>query len=376
MTTPGDDPERRIAELEKQVADARRIADLERQLAQAKGEQAGWNVPPDSTTRFVRPTSHGFDAGTAPSAPRDDHLAEAPRRVPLTFLLAEALPFRWWFVFTMFMVAVAPIALWMAVPASVAPAAILTLVVLYGIQIRGARKRLGLVKWGRVADVVNTQLTSRATYYSGTTWSNVIMPQAHRWTVTRQFWSGRNTKTQVDYTLDGYRGSLVVSGREYIDGVILADQRHPQRALCVSSFLYDLDRDTTGNWTGRLRPRQIVGMVSWVLIVVVWLALGTGIGVGVATDAFATRLDPGGSGSIRDGGTAYCNDGHLSVSGNSYTTTVHGHCASLEVSGIDGVITVDSSDRITLSGIDNKVVYRSGQPTIVRGGINTIASRG
>lgn len=36
-------------------------------------------------------------------------------------------------------------------------------------------------------------------------------------------------------------------GREYIDGVILADQREPRRALCVTSFPYDLDRDGTGH---------------------------------------------------------------------------------------------------------------------------------
>jgi hypothetical protein len=360
MTRPGDDPERRIADLEKQDADARRIADLERQLAQAKGEQEYADL----------------DVGRTPSAPRDDRLADAPRRIPFTFLLAEVLPFRWWFVFAMFMVAVAPIALWMEVPATVAPAAILTLVLLYAFQFTGARKRLALVKWGRVAIVTRTQLTSRATYYSGTTWSNVIMPQAHGWTVTRQFWSGRNTKTTVDYTLDGYQGSLVVSGREYIDGVILADQRRPERALCVSSFLYDLDRDAGGNWTGRLRTRQIVGMVFWVLIVLVWLALGTGVGLGVATDLFATRLSPGENGTVNNGGTVYCNDGNLSVDGTKYTTTVHGHCASLHVSGIDGVITVDSADTITLSGIDNAVTYHSGEPTIVHGGIDTTASRG
>jgi hypothetical protein len=55
----------------------------------------------------------------------------------------------------------------------------------------------------------------------------------------------------------------VVRGREYTDGVVLADPHKPSRALCVTTFAYDLDRDESGNWVGRLRPRLVVGMVVW-----------------------------------------------------------------------------------------------------------------
>jgi hypothetical protein len=71
----------------------------------------------------------------------------------------------------------------------------------------------------------------------------------------RDRYSGPNVKTRISYTLDNCQGELAVSGREYTDGVVLADQRDPARARCVTSFAYDLDRDASGNWVGRLRPR-------------------------------------------------------------------------------------------------------------------------
>jgi hypothetical protein len=76
-------------------------------------------------------------------------LAPAPRAVPASFVLAEVLPLRWWYVVTLSIVAVAPISKWMSVPSVVAPVAVGTLVVIYAFQIRGAAKRLALLKWDR-----------------------------------------------------------------------------------------------------------------------------------------------------------------------------------------------------------------------------------
>ena len=225
-------------------------------------------------------------------------------------------------------------------------------------------------------------MTSRATYYSGTTWSNVYLPQAHGWTVTREMWSGRNTKTDVRYELDGHQGQLTVKGRPYDDGVILADQRHPERALCVSSFAYDLERDESGNWTGRLRTRLKVGMVIWVVLVLGWLALAVGVSTGVLgrllTEDTAIRLQAGETATVNDSGPqlVYCNDGHLTVAGGSNPVDVRGHCASLTVSGINAVVTIDSVDTITLNGIGNHVTYHSGTPRIVAGGMGNTAAHG
>lgn len=142
----------------------------------------------------------------------------SPRRVPVAFRLAELLPFRWWYVWTLFVVAVAPIALWIQLPKAFAAVATLTLAGIYGVHLRGARVRLGLLRWGRAADVIEAETLSRATHYGGTTRYNVYLPVAHGWTVTRRRWSGPNTKTRIRYALDGQRGEIVVRGREYVDG--------------------------------------------------------------------------------------------------------------------------------------------------------------
>ncbi len=310
----------------------------------------------------------------------DQRLSPPPRRVPAAFRVAELLPFRWWYVWTLFMVAVAPIAVWIQLPQAFAAVAVLTLTAIYGGQLRGARTRIGLLRWGRVATVTDTETLSRATYYTGTTWYNVYLPVAHGWTVTRQRWSGPNTKTVVRYRLDGYRGTLVVRGREYVDGVILADERDPARARCVTSFAYDLDRDETGNWIGRLRPRLRAGMACWVVIVLGWLTLAGLAATGFRTDLTgsspaatvpeAGTLQVSGTGTTK---TISCNDGYLSVSGVANTITVNGHCTSVIVSGNGNYVAVDSTDAVSTSGNGNVVTYHWGSPKIVNTGTaNTV----
>jgi hypothetical protein len=55
--------------------------------------------------------------------------------VPASFLLAELLPFRWWYLWAMFMIAVALIAIWAAAPLAFSITAVAALV---------------LLKWGRL----------------------------------------------------------------------------------------------------------------------------------------------------------------------------------------------------------------------------------
>jgi hypothetical protein len=316
-------------------------------------------------------------------AAADTSLTRPPRAVPMAFRLAEVLPFRWWYRWTLFIVAVAPIAVWIQLPMAFAAIAVLTLAGIYGVQLWGARIRIGLLKWGRVAAVTDTEKPSRATYYSGTTWYNVYLPVAHGWTVTRRRWSGPNTKTGVRYTLDGYQGSLVVRGREYVDGVILADERNPARARCVTSFAYDLDRDETRNWLGRLRPRLRTGMACWLIIVIGWLVLA-----GLAATGF--RTDFAGSspsatvpkaGTLQVSGTSTtkttpCNDGYLSVSGVTNTITVTGHCTSVSVSGYRNRVTIDGTDAISASGTGNVVTYHWGSPKIANAGPSNTVLQG
>lgn len=305
----------------------------------------------------------------------DARLAPPPRRIPFAFRFAEALPFRWRYVWTLFAVAIAPIALWIQQPPAFAVAAVLTLAGVYAVHSQGARVRIGLLKWGRVATVNDTEIVSRATRF------NARLPIAQGWTVTRQRWSGPNTKTVVHYSLDGYAGELVVRGREYVDGVILADQRAPARARCVTSFAYDLDRDDAGDWVGGLRPRLRAAMACWLVIVIGWLVLAGLAATGFRTD-FAGSGSPSAAvpqaGTLQVSGTRTtktipCNDGYLSVSGTDNTVTVTGHCTSVSVSGNGNHVAVDSTDAVSASGTGNLVVYHWGSPKIVNAGTaNTV----
>jgi Protein of unknown function (DUF3060) len=230
-------------------------------------------------------------------------------------------------------------------------------------------------------------VVSRATHLGGTTRYNVYLPVAHGWHVTRRRWSGPNTTTDIRYVLDDREGSLVERGREYANGVILADERDPARARCVTSFAYDLDRDETGNWVGTLRPRLRAGMACWSAIVAGWLALAglaaTGFPAGFhADDAGSTpsatvpeagTLQVSGTGTHK---TVPCNNGYLSVSGVANTVTVTGHCTSVSVSGDRNRVAVDSADAVSTSGNGNVVTYHWGSPHIVDAGKSNTVRQG
>jgi hypothetical protein len=383
------DPEERIAELERQLAEAKAAAHEEEVRAQSAAPNPAdrTEVTEQQRQAMIRsaiesgwsPAQFKEALQRGPAARTDTRLAPAPRSIPAAFFLPELLPFRWWYVWTLFMVAVTPIAIWIYIPKAFTVAAVLTLVAIYGFQLRGVRKRLALLKWGEVATVSGTQTLSRGTYYSGTTWYNAPLPVANGWNVARPLYSGPSTKTRIRYTLEGIQGELVVSGREYTDGVVLADRRNPARALCVTSFAYDLDRDDAGNWIGKIRPRLAVGMAVWFILVVVWLAVAAVVGTNFAANQFKTTVPRGGNLSV--GGntrtqTIACNDGNLKLSGNDNTFTVTGHCASLKVSGNDNHVTVDSADTITATGNGNTVTYHSGSPKITKGGISVTVQQG
>jgi hypothetical protein len=117
---------------------------------------------------------------------------------------------------------------------------------------------------------VNSDETSRGTYYSGVTYQNVRLAQAHGWDVERHWYSGPGSTTKVAYELNGVQGELTMHGLPYENGVILADTRNPHRALCVSSFAYDLDRDAGGDWIGHVPLRVIIGSLAMTIVLIGW----------------------------------------------------------------------------------------------------------
>jgi hypothetical protein len=217
--------------------------------------------------QFGKPTAWHGSSNSRP----DTNLATAPRAVPSSYRLA-AIPFSWWTVWTLFMIAVAPIAVWIFVPLALAIVAPITLLAVLFVTLRKSALRLSLLKWGEVATIDDQDVKSVGTYYSGTTVQNVRMAQAHGWTVERRWYSGPVTKTQVDYELRETRAGLTIRGLPYDNGVILADSRDPRRALCISSFPYDLERDPSGNWTGRIATRVKVGALVMIDVLLIWTA--------------------------------------------------------------------------------------------------------
>ncbi|AXN47952.1 membrane protein [Mycobacterium marinum] len=74
--------------------------------------------------------------------------------------------------------------------------------------------------------------------------------------------------------------------------------------------------------------------------------------------------------------TITCNDNIVNVSGMSNTVTITGHCASVSVSGLQNTVTVETADRITASGLNNKVTYQSGSPKISKSGSGNVIEQG
>ncbi|MCV7163717.1 DUF3060 domain-containing protein [Mycobacterium stomatepiae] len=87
----------------------------------------------------------------------------------------------------------------------------------------------------------------------------------------------------------------------------------------------------------------------------------------------AAPLDVSG---IDENKTIVCNDNVVTVSGINNTIVITGHCASLTVSGMKNSVTVDSSDAIDASGMNNQVTFHSGSPKISNSGVDNVVAQG
>ncbi len=88
-----------------------------------------------------------------------------------------------------------------------------------------------------------------------------------------------------------------------------------------------------------------------------------------------TTAPPGGQLSVAGMGenkTLECNDNSVSISGVSNTITITGHCTTVTVSGMQNKITLDTSDQINASGLNNTVTYHSGSPDVNNAGSNVV----
>ena len=102
----------------------------------------------------------------------------------------------------------------------------------------------------------------------------------------------------------------------------------------------------------------------------------TGMKTGAAAEA---RPEPGTTVTISGIGTnksVTCNDNIVIISGANNTVDITGHCTAVTVSGFENVITADSTQEIAVSGFDNKVTYRTGDPRVSESGSGNSISQG
>ena len=192
-------------------------------------------------------------------------LAEPPRSLPFSFRLAT-FDLSVLELFGLAMFAVAPIALWIFSADARAAGLVLAVLGVVVFRVRRYVRRVRILKWGKVATVTNSDLLSRGTYYSGTTYQNMYLRQANGWDVTGQLYSGPGSKTEVSYSLDGQNGSVTVRGLPYTNGVVLADSRKPTRAMVVSQFPYSVKPDETGQFVGTLSAWRWGGIIATLVI--------------------------------------------------------------------------------------------------------------
>lgn len=182
-------------------------------------------------------------------------LAEPPRAVPLRFRVS-ALALGPVEAAVLFVVTVPFVGLWIGFPnvRAVAYALIGGYLLLRG-YLR-FRKRVGILRWGREAVVTRTDSRTSGGF------RNVPVRQAHGWVVDSRLFTGTGTTTVISHELDGRPGRLTLRGLPYVDGVVLADSRHPERGMVVSQFPHPVRPGPDGQWAGALSP----GRWGWVAL--------------------------------------------------------------------------------------------------------------
>jgi Protein of unknown function (DUF3060) len=79
---------------------------------------------------------------------------------------------------------------------------------------------------------------------------------------------------------------------------------------------------------------------------------------------------------IGENRTLVCDESAVSISGVSNTVVITGHCSTVQVSGVSNVVTIDSAGEIDASGIQNRVTFHTGEPTINNSGSDNSVEQG
>ena len=205
----------------------------------------------------------------------------------MSMVIAELVKSRSWldtgtYLFVLLMVAVLPLYVWMSHPGLFPPIALVLIAALVGRRLLGVRKRVALLRWGKVATVL--EVRSEEIFGAGS--SGVKTPVATGWRVDRHLHDADPYRNFIKYAAQPtmsaeeaaeeappYEGRLFIKGPRYRGGVILYDPRTPSVAACVDDFSSDLDCGPDGRFLGGFRPDQWRAGFLLTALTVGWLAL-------------------------------------------------------------------------------------------------------
>ena len=71
-----------------------------------------------------------------------------------------------------------------------------------------------------------------------------------------------------------------------------------------------------------------------------------------------------------------CESRIVSISGVDNTVMLTGHCTLVVVSGVGNGVTIEESEAIVVSGMNNVVTFRNGSPELTKSGMNNTLERG
>lgn len=208
----------------------------------------------------------GIAVRSLPSPGTVDRLEEPPRSVPLGYRLA-AVNLGIVEAFLLFMLAVSPLAVWLLVPSTIPVALVVATAAVLAVRVRRYRRIVPVLRHGEVAVVEVGEVTS-----TSTTMTNMPLRGARGWDSRIRMYSGSSFRTELRYTVGGRQGTHTVRGRPYEGGVVLADPRSPDRALCITELPFAARPDVDGRWLGRL-PAGV-----WIGVLCTWAVIGLLVG--------------------------------------------------------------------------------------------------
>jgi uncharacterized coiled-coil protein SlyX len=336
-----DDPQKRIAELERELAEQKRIAELERQLADAKAATGGGHGD-------IAQLREALSGAAAQAGMSQAQLDDALRNAKVTIKTGHSVGY----------------------PGP------------YGQRGVGRQRPRAKLTGGTLVGAIGGLI---GICVGGAAALTAVLPSSALW--TSAIVCGGPNQLMVNTSHYSYKPGQ--SGTSVDFQCIGGDGGHAVNFLAISALqtlflaLAVVGVLAIGVVVRSVLRRQSMGLPKAIVAGVVG-AVAMGIVIAVLWQAIAsasghTQMAHGGSLTVKGNGetkTIACNDGYLTVDGRAETVTVTGHCARVSVDGVIHHVTVDSADAIDVDGINNVVTYHSGSPHVTKSGAQNTVQQG